>query len=114
MLAWRLGDGLGWGDLIGAYGAAHAAYRRARANLAEANRLFETLRSLGMSEDGARRAADLDRLLANTMRARSRLQAALKEVQSNIELVRALNLVAAAEGVTPEALQAFVPDNDLH
>jgi hypothetical protein len=28
--------------------------------------------------------------------------------------VRALNLVAAAEGVTPEDLQAFVPDNDIH
>lgn len=105
---------MGWGDLIGAYGAAHAAYRRARGGLAEANRLFETLRGLGMSEDGARRAADLDRLLSETLRTRARLQSALKEIQSNVELVRALNMVAAAEGVTPEDLQPFVPDNDYH
>jgi hypothetical protein len=105
---------LGWGDLIGAYGAAHAAYRRSRTTLAEANRLFETLRGLEMSQSGARRAADLDRLLDETLRARARLQAALKEIQSNAELVRALNLVAAAEGVTPGDLQAFVADNDMH
>lgn len=111
---WRLGEVLGWGDLIGAYSAAHAAYRRSRSTLAEANGLFETLRGLEMSEPGARRAADLDRLLDETLRARTRLQAALKEIQSNVELVRALNLVAAAEGMTADDLQAFVPDNDIH
>lgn len=105
---------MGWGDLIGAYGVAHAAYRRSRARLADANKLFETLRALGMSEDGARRAADLDRLLSETLRARGRLQAALKDIQSNVELVRALNLVAAAEGVRPDDLRPFVADNDLH
>lgn len=67
-----------------------------------------------MSEDGARRAADLDRLLADTLRARGRLQAALKEIQANVELVRALNLVAAAEGVSPDDFQSFVADNDMH
>lgn len=113
-LAWRVGDVLGWGDLIGAYGAAHAAYRRSRGALADANRLFETLRELGMSEQGGRRAADLDRLLGETLRARARLQAALREIQSNVELVRALNLVAAAEGISPDHLQPFVPDNDAH
>ncbi|MFC3077957.1 hypothetical protein ACFODL_07655 [Phenylobacterium terrae] len=67
-----------------------------------------------MSEDGARRSADLDRLLTETLRARARLQAALKDIQANVELVRALNLVAAAEGVTPDDLQPFVADNDIH
>ncbi|MDX9998036.1 MAG: hypothetical protein RBS50_08750 [Phenylobacterium sp.] len=105
---------MGWGDLIGAYGAAHAAYRRSRRALADADRLFQTLRGLGMSQEGARRAADLDRLLAETLRMRARLRAALREIQANVDLVRALNLVAAAQGVTPEDLQAFVPDNDIH
>lgn len=104
---------MGWGDLIGAYGAAHAAYRRSRGKLADANKLFETLCGLGMSEDGARRAADLDRLLSETLRSRARLRAALKEIQSNVELVRALNLVAAAEGV-PADVQPFMADNDPH
>ncbi|HEX2558944.1 hypothetical protein [Phenylobacterium sp.] len=67
-----------------------------------------------MSEDGARRAADLDRLLSDTLRARARLQATLREIQANVELVRALNLVAAAEGVSPDDLQSFVADNDMH
>lgn len=99
--------------MIGAYGASHAAYRRSRAKLADANKMFETLRGLGMSEDGARRAADLDRLLTETLRARARLHAALKDIQSNVELVRALNLVAVAEGV-PADVQPFVADNDPH
>lgn len=91
---------MGWGDLIGAYGAAHAAYSQARARLAEANALFETLRGLGMSDEGARRAADLDRLLAESLAAREAFQRALSDIKANVELIRALNLVAVAEGLS--------------
>jgi hypothetical protein len=99
------GGRLGWGELISAYGAAHTAWVQARTRLREAHDLFETLRGLGMSEEGARRAADLDQRLADALGAREALRAGLKDIQDNVQLVRALNLYAAAEG--------YFPDRDL-
>ncbi|MET0295571.1 MAG: hypothetical protein ABW042_11215 [Phenylobacterium sp.] len=93
---------MGWGDLISAYGAAHAAWAEARERLRAAFAMFETLRSLGMSEDGARRAADLDRLLENATEAREMLGLELRAIQNNVDLIRALNLYAAAEGLFPD------------
>ncbi|HEY9218127.1 MAG TPA: hypothetical protein VIO94_08765 [Phenylobacterium sp.] len=87
--------------MIGAYGAAHAACSSARERLAAANQLFETLCGLGMSQEGARRAADLDRLLGEYAEKRAAMDNALGDIQHNVELVRALNLFAAAEGVHP-------------
>jgi len=78
------------------------AWAQARMRLREAHALFETLRSLGMSDDGARRAADLDARLADALDAREALQFGLREIQGNVELVRALNLYAAAEGYFPD------------
>jgi hypothetical protein len=96
------GGRLGWGDLISAYGAAHTAWAQARERLRAGHEMYETLRSLGMSEDGARRAADLDRLLDEATAARQTLRRGLKAIQDNVDLIRALNLYAAAEGFFPD------------